>query len=176
MEMLGFYQNEDGGFGNAVEPDCWNTESSPYAVLVVTGMLRRIGFTDSNHPVLRGMLQYLDSGAHVSEDGWNFSIPSNDAYPRAPWMTYDASVNRVQDMGISAGLCTFILRHGDRQSGLYAKAINLSGRILDKMKRTEDFGEMGAGGIGMLVQALEACGLGQRFDLSLIHISEPTRH
>lgn len=43
MEMLGFYQNEDGGFGNAVEPDCWNTESSPYAVLVVTGMLRRIG-------------------------------------------------------------------------------------------------------------------------------------
>ena len=83
-DMLRFYQNEDGGFGNAVEPDCWNTESSPYAVLVVTGMLRRIGFTDSNHPVLRGMLQYLDSGAHVSEDGWNFSIPSNDAYPRLP--------------------------------------------------------------------------------------------
>ena len=40
MEMLEFYQNEDGGFGNAVEPDCWNTESSPYAVLVVTGMMR----------------------------------------------------------------------------------------------------------------------------------------
>lgn len=173
MEMLGFYQNEDGGFGNAVEPDCWNTESSPYAVLVVTGMLRRIGFTDSNHPILRGMLQYLDSGAHVSEDGWNFSIPSNDAYPRAPWMTYDESVNRVQDMGISAGLCTFILRHGDRQSGLYAKAINLSGRILDKMKRTEDFGEMGAGGIGMLVQELEACGLGQRFDCGSVKAMLP---
>ena len=93
MEMLGFYQNEDGGFGNAVEPDCWNTESSPYAVLVVTGMLRRIGFTDSNHPVLRGMLQYLDSGAHVSEDGWNFSIPSNDAYPSADFGTHPGAVD-----------------------------------------------------------------------------------
>ena len=30
-DMLRFYQNEDGGFGNGVEPDSWNPESSPYA-------------------------------------------------------------------------------------------------------------------------------------------------
>lgn len=39
---LAFYQNEDGGFGNCVEPDCWNGESSPYATMTVIGLLRQI--------------------------------------------------------------------------------------------------------------------------------------
>ncbi|EFC95496.1 hypothetical protein CLOSTHATH_06324, partial [Hungatella hathewayi DSM 13479] len=41
IDALSYYQNEDGGFGNAVEPDVWNPESSPYATMVVTGILRR---------------------------------------------------------------------------------------------------------------------------------------
>ena len=36
IDALSYYQNEDGGFGHAVEPDGWNPESSPYATLVVT--------------------------------------------------------------------------------------------------------------------------------------------
>lgn len=27
---LAAYQNEDGGFGHALEPDCWNLNSSPF--------------------------------------------------------------------------------------------------------------------------------------------------
>ena len=29
MSALSYYQNADGGFGSAVEPDCWNPNSIP---------------------------------------------------------------------------------------------------------------------------------------------------
>ncbi len=29
MKYLLSYQNEDGGFGHALEPDCWNEKSTP---------------------------------------------------------------------------------------------------------------------------------------------------
>ncbi|MFA6693930.1 MAG: hypothetical protein WCS44_03750, partial [Bacillota bacterium] len=29
VEALSHYQNLDGGFGHALEPDCWNPNSSP---------------------------------------------------------------------------------------------------------------------------------------------------
>lgn len=163
VDLLGFYQNEDGGFGNALEPDSWNPHSCPYTTMIAIGLLRGIGFTDAEHPMIQGIFRYLDSGAHSSQDGWHFSIPSNDSYARAPWWTYDESVNAVQDMGITAALCGFILRHGDRQSALYAKAQGYVDKILEKVKHTEDFGEMGAGGLGLLAQDIEAAGLSRRF-------------
>ena len=35
IEALTFYQNEDGGFGNALEADSLNPNSSPYTTLYV---------------------------------------------------------------------------------------------------------------------------------------------
>lgn len=29
LKALSSYQNKDGGFGHALEPDCWNPNSSP---------------------------------------------------------------------------------------------------------------------------------------------------
>lgn len=66
IDALSYYQNEDGGFGNAVEPDGWNPESSTYAAMVVTGILRRTGAADSmgaDHPMIQGIFRYLESGA-----------------------------------------------------------------------------------------------------------------
>lgn len=166
VEKLGFYQNDDGGFGNGVEPDSWNPESSPYHTMIAISILREVGFTDTKHPMVQGIFRFLESGVHSSEDGWHFSIPSNDNYPRAPWWTYDETLNSVQDMGVTAGLCAFILRYGDKQSTVYAKALGYVDRILDKIKRTKDFGEMGAGGLGILMLDLDAAGLCSRFDCS----------
>ena len=73
IDALSYYQNEDGGFGNAVEPDVWNPESSPYATMVVTGILRRTGAADemgAGHPMMQGIFRYLGSGAGSDEDGW----------------------------------------------------------------------------------------------------------
>lgn len=168
MEMLGYYRNEDGGFGGALEPDCWNTESSPYSTMIAIGILRSIGFTDASHPMIQGIFRYLDNTEYCSEDGWFFCIPSNDNFPRAPWWTYDENVNAVQSMGITAALCAFVLRYGECQSALYAKACGYVDRILEKLEATEDFGETGVGGLGILLNDIIESGLSSRFDCSVM--------
>lgn len=67
---------------------------------------------------------YTDQ-AHTDNEGWMFGIPSNDNYPRAPWWTYNEEVNKVQNVGITATLCAFILRYGKRNSELLEKHRNM---------------------------------------------------
>ena len=162
--MLRFYQNEDGGFGNGVEPDSWNPESSPYATMIAAGMLRGIGLAEQGQPILEGIFRYLESGVHTSERGWHFGIPSNDRYPRAPWWCYSEELNAVQDMGITAALCALILRYGRGHGALYERACGYVDQILEQAAARENFGEMGAGALGILVQDIEAAGLTGRFD------------
>ena len=69
LQTLAAYQNEDGGFGHNLEPDCWNPASTPIATWFATEVLREIGWTDASHPIVIGILRYLESGADFDEDG-----------------------------------------------------------------------------------------------------------
>lgn len=167
INALSCYQNEDGGFGNGIEPDCLNTESSPYATLKAIELLRKTRIVDeigSGHPLIQGIFRYLKSGSHESCDGWLFCIPSNDSFPRAPWWTYSEETNQVQSMGITSGLCAFILRYGAEQTGLYEKSLEYARKILNKIAETDDFGEMGIGGVTVLMGDMLQCALDKSYD------------
>lgn len=161
-QALAYYQNPDGGFRGIVEPDSWNPESSPYATMIALSYLRRVAYVEdvgTSHPMIQGIFKYLESGQHSDENGWHFGIPSNDNYAHAPWWTYDEEVNRVQDMGITAGLCCFILQFAEPESKLYQKASGYTRTMLEKVMAVEDFGEMGAGGLYGLLGVLFQRGL-----------------
>lgn len=167
IDALAYYQNEDGGFGNGVEPDCWNPESSPYSTLVALGILERIAFVETvgiGHPMVQGILRFLESGKYSNEDGWLFSIPSNDNYAHAPWWGYDEEQNKIQSMGITAGLCAFILNFGDRGSELYERAFAYTKKILKKASESDEFGEMGAGGVCSLIGTIMQKNLTSSFE------------
>ncbi|MGL5437439.1 MAG: hypothetical protein ACRDBO_18995 [Lachnospiraceae bacterium] len=162
VQALAYYQNPDGGFSNALEPDSWNPESSPYATLIALGSLRKIGFVENagtSHPMIQGIFQFLASGKHSDENGWHFSIPSNDDYAHAPWWTYDVEVNKIQDMGITAGLCSFVLQFGERGTDVYQKASDYVRAMINKVMQVEEFGEMGAIGIYGLLGVIVQCNL-----------------
>lgn len=167
VQALACYQNEDGGFSSTIEPDIWNPESAPYSAVVVTGILRGIGFLDNEgaaHPVVQGILRYLDSGVHSDETGWHFSVPSNDLYAHAPWWSYSEESNRVQDLGLTATLCAFVLGYAGRDSALFQKAAGYTKQILEKVSDTEDLGEMGAGGVLALLGEIMRTGLADSFE------------
>lgn len=166
VEELTYYQNEDGGFGNCLEPDCWNQESSPYQTFNAIAILRNIGFIDEkgiDHPVVQGIFRYLDSGDSSDESGWFFSIPSNDNCARAPWWSYSADSNKIQNMGLTAAICAFILRFAPRDSSLFKKACTYTRNILKNAETAEELGEMGAGGILMLLGDIMQSGLSSEF-------------
>ena len=56
LTALAYYQNEDGGFAHALEPDAWNPNSSPIQTWAATEILHEIDFTDSSHPLITGIL------------------------------------------------------------------------------------------------------------------------
>jgi len=129
LSVLACYQNEDGGFGQN-ESDNWNPNSSPdatsYAVTQLNQLMRMYPHAaDKDHPVIRGILKYLASGAYATETGWLglASIPSNNDYSHAPWFHYDPAA--PPDAVDPQNFVAFILKYGEADSALYQKALRI---------------------------------------------------
>ncbi|MCM1307971.1 MAG: hypothetical protein NC223_05165 [Butyrivibrio sp.] len=130
LDALAAYQNEDGGFANGLEPDNWSPYSSPIQVWRATEILREIAWRDAGHPLVSGILDYLESGADVGKHGlWRNTTAPTDNYPHAVWWSYDE--NGDTGYNPTAALAGFILKYADRESALYRKGLELAHRAFD---------------------------------------------
>lgn len=168
LAALSFYQNDDGGFGHALEADNWNPSSSPYTTLTAINILKGIDFIDKRHPMIQGIFKYLASGADCSENGWHFNIPSNNDYAHAPWWTYDKEANAVEGIGVTAEISGFLLRYADRDSEIYEKALAFSDIIINKLSTSGYYGDMGIGGYCSLFDSIVKADLTGRFDSNFL--------
>jgi len=168
LSALSAYQNADGGFGNALEPDSWNPGSSPYTTLCAAGKLEAIDFTDSNHQIIRGILKFLESGAHRTENGWLFNIPGNDAYAHAPWWGYDPEANQTEHLGVTAGLVCFVLKFAEKKSSLYEMAFSFAEKLLKSFEEPGGKGDMGLTGYRMLLEHIVELKLDDKLNISYL--------
>jgi len=168
IDALSYYQNEDGGFGHALEADSWNPGSSPYTTLHAIRILESIGFPDFGHSMLLGSFRFLDNCPYISESGWLFSIPTNDYFAHAPWWTYNADANEYESIGLTAEIAGFVLLYGDKESGLYKKALTFAGTVIEKLKTPGRYGDMGIGGYCALLDCILKAGLQKRFDCDFL--------
>ncbi len=119
LAALAAYQNEDGGFGHALEADAWNPNSSPIQTWSATEILREIDFTDSTHPMIQSILHYLASGKDFDGKFWNNTVRSNNDYPHAPWWHTESDSLSHNDYNPTACLAGFIIRFAEKGSELY---------------------------------------------------------
>jgi hypothetical protein len=84
------YQNEDGGFGNALESDIRAPASSVIATVTALAVLRDIGATEDT-PGLPAALTYLMDSYDVTRERWPIVPPEVEEAPHAPWWTYAES-------------------------------------------------------------------------------------
>ncbi len=131
LMALGAYQNVDGGFGHALEPDSWNPASSPLQTSAAVALLDEIGFDDAEHPLVQGILRYLHSGCDFADGRWRLTVPSNDLYPRAPWWAFDSIDPVREEYNPTAILVGFLLRFDDCTSEAYAKTVDFARILLD---------------------------------------------
>lgn len=80
------YQNPDGGFGNALEPDLRGPVSQPVPTWTALGILDEINAF--SEPMVQQICDYLLTITTV-EGGVPFMLASALAYPRAPWWETD---------------------------------------------------------------------------------------
>lgn len=124
VRALEAYQNEDGGFGHALEADCWNPNSAPMQTWWATQFIQEINL-DKNHPMIIKILEYLNSGDGFVDNRWLNTTPKNNDYPGAPWWTYvkDSPANLGYNPTVS--LAAFILKYANQELGIYSKAKEL---------------------------------------------------
>ncbi|MHB8963488.1 MAG: hypothetical protein ACYC5K_10085, partial [Saccharofermentanales bacterium] len=127
LTTLAAYQNEDGGFGHALEPDAWNPNTAPIQTWTAMEILREIDFADNAHPIIKGILRYLESGQDFNGHTWYNTIRSNNDYPHAPWWQASSTSEAApdsdstchNDYNPTACLAGFIIRFADKNSELY---------------------------------------------------------
>jgi len=152
LALLAQYQNRDGGFGHALEPDNWDPHSTPYTTMKAAELLASIGFTDHTHPLYQGALRYFRSGDGFTADGgWQFSMPTSNDYPHAPWWTYSETENVAENLGLSAHIAAFIFNTCQSDDSLYAKAEVIARRALNALMTDNLSGEMGVSGCALLM-------------------------
>lgn len=132
LSVLASYQNEDGGFGYNLECNNWNPNSSPYTVCIALDYLDAAEESAGaiKNQIIKGILQYLDAGAYLLEDGWvgMHGIPSNNEFAHMPWFHFDPEKGAQADIGVTKRLSDFILSHAEKSSALYRKAAALRDR------------------------------------------------
>lgn len=87
LAALAAYQNTDGGFGHALDPDLRTPASSVLVTTIAFAILREIGATEDT-PGLPAALTYLMDSYDVARERWPIVPPEVENAPHAPWWTY----------------------------------------------------------------------------------------
>lgn len=148
------YQNEDGGFGNGLDPDNWNPNSVPYACLYAIETLNLVKFHDMNHPVYEGIKKYLENTGIAQ---WVFTLPSNDNYPHASFYNYSKEYNEVESQGIIISLSAFVLEYMPNTT-IYDSVIEQLDSFINRIY-DNNLGDMGPSSYITLVDTMQRLGI-----------------
>lgn len=143
LNALAYYQNEDGGFGHALEADSWNPNPSPIQTWTATEILREIEFTDSTHPIMAEIMRYLENTKDFNSQYWYANVKSNNDFPRAPWWGYSDDPNhRCNHYNPTACLAGFIIRFADRDSEIFRLGFCIVGEAIHSLLKGERENDM----------------------------------
>ena len=141
LSALMEYQNEDGGFGDALEADSFNPLSSPIQTWAATEILNEVCL-EEDHPIIQGILKYLESGKDFNGRCWLNTVPSNNDYPHASWWHYNIQSYDTIIYNPTAALAGFALRFADKDSALYKKCHGIVKDAILCLKETDKCDEM----------------------------------
>ncbi|MDD4415083.1 MAG: hypothetical protein PHR14_11185, partial [Oscillospiraceae bacterium] len=179
LTALAAYQNEDGGFGHALELDAWNPNSPPIQTWTATEILREIDFTDSTHSIIQGILRYFASGQDFEGHFWYNTLRSNNDYPHAPWWHTESDSTCHYDYNPTACLAGFIIRFANKNSDLYQLGCKIAKEAFDSYFGQELLGDNHTAGCYIrLWQYCEEAGIADIFNLTELkeRLREQVRH
>ncbi len=91
LDELARYQNDDGGFGNGIEPDFSLPRSSALGTTIAFQYVSAVEANADEQIVHRGAA-YLRDSYDPAISGWWIVPREIDDYPHAPWWTYATAV------------------------------------------------------------------------------------
>ena len=81
---LARFQNDDGGFGRALEPDLRTPTLSALATGIGLRMLKELKFL-ADHPMVQGAVRFLLATFDGQTQVWRVALRDANSFPHAPW-------------------------------------------------------------------------------------------
>lgn len=119
IKTLKVYQNKDGGFGHALEPDNRNPESNPIACWTAFQIIKEINL-DKNHQMVKDLIYYLKTTKFRDQWMFHFRIPSDNLYPHAPWWHYEEK-HKIEGYNPTAALLGSLFVYLDKKDPTYVE-------------------------------------------------------
>jgi hypothetical protein len=112
VDALKVYQNTDGGFGSALEPDRRCPFSQPIDVQVALEVLEMVGMLDESNVQRDIVLPACDFLASIANPngGVPTALPTLNAYPHAPW--WETPDNPPAALNPLAAIVGLLLKYG----------------------------------------------------------------
>lgn len=140
LDTLSCYQNADGGFGHAIEQDCWSPVSSPIQTWAATEILREVQ-PPADHPIVQGILRYLTSGADFDGHQWANTVPANNTAPHAPWWQDDPATFAASD-NPTACMAGFLLSYAVPDSPAWLLGKQVARECLNRLMTMDSLSDM----------------------------------
>jgi hypothetical protein len=94
LDALAAFQNPDGGFGRALEPDLRSPTSSALATGHGLAILRELG-APPGHRLVTGAVDWLAANRNPLTLTWRVTPPDVNRYPHAPWWNDEGELERT---------------------------------------------------------------------------------
>ena len=170
LTALSTFQNSDGGFGRALEPDMRSPSSSPLATGIGLQMLSGLDCPAEESLVQRAVA-YLRAAYQEKNGIWCVAPADVNSYPHAPWWhDQDGSLERIFDefLIIPRALILAGLQHyaSLSQASWLDKVIE---ETVDCIEHIRELGTGGGSDLEYVIALAEARGLSRRWMLRLDH-------
>lgn len=145
------YQNEDGGFGNGLNPDCLTTTSSPSVTAIACKILYEIGCNESND-LIKSALDYFEKN-HFDNTTctWCTVIKENNDAPHGTWWHFEESGNNTWGFNPSMDIAAFMLYWAKEDS----RGFKMASKSFEKgLKRLFTVHEMDINELNCYINAL----------------------
>jgi hypothetical protein len=133
VDALRPYQNADGGFGNALEPDIRAPLSQPIPTWTALTILDEVDAFDD--PMVTRACDYIQS-ITTADGGAPFVLPSASDYPHAPWWETDSDL--PASLNPTAAIAALLHKHNVAHPWL-APATGYCWRAIDAITETSPY-------------------------------------
>ncbi len=100
LEALAKYQNDDGGFGHALEPDLRAPESSALCTTIALQLFRELG-TPADHPMMSSVVAFFVKTFDEVRRHWRIIPEEAERSPRAPWWDQADRMERFEGFSLN---------------------------------------------------------------------------
>jgi len=156
VQALAAFQNDDGGFGRALEPDMRSAASSAIATATGLAILREVG-PAAAQPLLAGAVRYLLDTFDDANQVWPIVPPAVEDAPHAPWWAYAESAGSFDGFRINprAALLGHLFHFAAGQAPVAGLLASAGQSLLDYVQSIPD-DDLGMHDLLALLDLLEA--------------------